>query len=306
MLANRGVAFLCRPEERARLGEGTINSYFVSTMMELVGRLSDERRPLVLLHVAAVGDEDVETASLLRDLPCEPIVAIVADEAGLPRAARLARRLGLGAIFSEESWNFPRELHRWADWFDAGGPPPGIAPHLEPDTPTVSGLVVDREDKSAAVEEIVRFFRDFRDEESLLFDLRLVLEEAFNNAILHGFADEQGREKYAMDTFRRLEPGEEVRYIYGGDRRTLAVSISDNRGRLKRDTVLARIERQLNAEGVFDQNGRGLHLIYALAPRAIFRVAPRRATEIVALFPARPTSWIEPTPLRPLLVFTGS
>lgn len=306
MLANRSVAMLCREEDRVRIGEGGIRGFVVHSLEDLIVRIAPDQRPLVLLHEAALPESEIETASILRDLPCRPILAAVSEPSDPARAYTLARRLGIGAVFPERAWRFPRELHRWADWFDGGGPPLGLAPHLAPGSETFEIPILRREDKEPAVEYALAFLGERRSEPALQFDLRLVLEEMINNAILHAFVDEHGAEKYSTGAFERLAEGESVELRMGADARTIAFTVTDNQGRLRRDTVLSRVERQARARGVMDTGGRGLHLIHSLAPRALFHIVPRRTTEMVALYPAHETAWIEEEPLRPLLVFLHS
>lgn len=303
MLPSRSIVVLCRPEDRGKLGDGTIRTVFVNTMMELIGRVTADRAPLVLMHAAAVTDADLEMAAILRDLPCAAVTAVLADEEQGPAGLQLAKRMGLGWVFPDSALRFPRELHRWADWIERGGPAPGIAPHLEVGGEVIVRRVASRADKSRVIETALEFVKARRTDTMFLFDLRLMLEEAINNSIYHGFLNAAGGEKYSVENFKELAENESVEVEFGADSRTLAFAVGDNQGNLRRDHIIHKIERHLSAKGVFDQNGRGLYLIHSLAGRALFNLYPKKMTQIVMLQPAHSTAWVEST-LKPLLIFS--
>lgn len=303
MLPTRTIAVLCRAEDRGKLGDGTIRTYFVHSLMELIGRVATDQQPLVLLHAAAVSDADLETASILRDLPCGAVIAVLAEENNPVPALQLARKMQLGWVLPEVCIRFPRQLHRWADWIEAGGPRPGVAAHLAEGSEVHKRLVRTRADKPRVIEAALEFVKNFRKEPTFIFDLRLMLEEAINNSIYHAFQDTAGKEKYRIETFKSLAEGETVEVEFGADDTTLALAISDNQGQLLRDHIMNKIERHLSARGLLDQNGRGLYLIYSLAGRAIFNVYPRKMSQIVILQPVHETAWLE-APMKPLLIFT--
>jgi len=303
MMTKRVIGVCCSPEIQGRLGEGTIKTFFVSSVMDMIMRMRVERNPLVLLHAGSLEQADIEMASVIRDLPSNPVVALMAGEGDWDTAFGIARQLGLGAIFPEESLRFPRQLHLWADWSELGGPPPGLAVHLDPGTPITECRIRQQQDKPEFINSVLELARTVRGDASLDFHLQLILEEIVNNSILHAFHTEQNEEKYRIDTFTNLDEDEEIEAAFGADSKTIAVCVGDNQGCLRRETILTKIERQLNKHGVLDQNGRGLYLAYSLAGRAIFILRPKKLTQTIVLFPASETAWLESPPLRPLLVF---
>ena len=77
----------------------------------------------------------------------------------------------------------------------------------------------------------------------------------------------------------------------------------DNQGTLRRDRVLATLERQLGAKGLLDQSGRGLFLTYSLAGRLIFNLRRHHRTELVALLTHGGGPWPDDLKPAPILIF---
>ncbi len=275
------------------------NVSLARSFTDLIAMIGQGERPLVLL-----GAGHMETAKALRDLPSRPLLGVLADEERPGQSVHVARALGLGCVFNVELLRRRSELDRIADWMERGGPPFGLAPHLEIGSEIRKHPIKTKEDKPAVISQVLEFVTPRRPDPSFLFEFRLILEESINNAIFHAFRDAGGREKYSIEKFERLEPGEEIELLFGADSRFFAVAVTDNQGRLKRDKILERVERQLNARGLLDQNGRGIHLVYSLSERLIFNLCPQKMTQVVILFPLTAVSPNRTSPVRPLMIFS--
>lgn len=279
-------------------------TFFTHDLAELIELISGEREPLVLLDPRMVSDGDLDTARLLRDMPARPIVAVLAGAENMHEALPLAAQLGLGAILPEDCFHSSTDLKQLAEWIAMGGPATGIAAHLAPDAQIHRRSIARRSDKAEIIEEILNFARKLRADTKFLFELRLILEESVNNAVFHAFHDAQGNEKYNIETFESLGPEEKVEIEFAADSRSIALAVTDNQGSLRRETILGKIQRQCSAEGLLDQNGRGLHLVYSLAGRCLFHLAHRKLTQVVTLFPIDHESWPHAGLQRPLLIFS--
>ncbi|MBI1783735.1 ATP-binding protein [Candidatus Sumerlaeota bacterium] len=304
----RTLAVACPEEEerRIRSWHPAEKLMMARSVAELAGLVVRERHPLILLHPDSVREDEIETVRLLRDLPCHPLVGIYSDKDRNNDAFQLAVRAGIGCILPHDCFQHCGELDQIAGWLEQGGPKLGIDNHLDPNAVTYQAEVAAKADKPDVIEEVLNFVKRIRSDTKFLFELRLILEETINNCIFHAFRDADGREKYTIDNFSRLDADEKIVVDYGADDRTIAVAVSDNQGQLKRETVLSKIQRQLSAQGILDQSGRGLHLIYALAGRFYINLRPYKVTQMVVLFPAVYHARPEFSSHHPLLIFTQS
>lgn len=140
------------------------------------------------------------------------------------------------------------------------------------------------ETKTKAIDRVINHFATCGFSVHELYDVRLILEEITNNALFHAFRNAAGEEKYSIRTLEQLEAKEEVRIEFGSDRERVGFSVTDNAGSLRIDTILNKIERQLNQEGLFDSSGRGLYLSQHLASRLIFNLDHGKRTQVIAMF----------------------
>ncbi|MDR0305861.1 MAG: response regulator [Chitinispirillales bacterium] len=114
-------------------------------------------------------------------------------------------------------------------------------------------------------------------------DTRLILDEILSNAIYHAPAKEEGSEKYAQFTEVELEPSEYIYAQVGYDSEKYAVSVLDMQGRLTRDVVLSKMERQITGAGVLDDSGRGLHMSRLFADRMVINIERNKRTEVIIM-----------------------
>jgi CheY-like chemotaxis protein/anti-sigma regulatory factor (Ser/Thr protein kinase) len=114
-------------------------------------------------------------------------------------------------------------------------------------------------------------------------DMRLVLDEIITNAIYHAPGTTDGAEKYESFSDVVLEKDEYVYVECGFDQEKYAVSITDSKGRLSKEKVLDKLERQLTGEGVLDNSGRGIHMSRIFADRMIINIDPSKKTEVIVM-----------------------
>lgn len=152
------------------------------------------------------------------------------------------------------------------------------------------------QEKHALVERIINHFATAGFDVHELYDVRLILEESLNNAFYHAFLTPDGAEKYSIRTFKKLEPGEQVSVEYGTSGNMAGFAVSDNAGALRIKTIIGKLERQFNREGLLDISGRGIYLSRMLCSTHILNVEEDRRTEAIALFDSRRKSQ-RPKPL---------
>jgi CheY-like chemotaxis protein len=114
-------------------------------------------------------------------------------------------------------------------------------------------------------------------------DMRLLVDEIVTNAIYHAPSLPNGSEKYSEFSDVHLEPAEFVHLECGYDTEKYGIAIVDSMGKLSRDTVLYKIERQMSGEGVMDDSGRGLHMSRLFSDRMIINIAPKIKTEVILI-----------------------
>ncbi len=114
-------------------------------------------------------------------------------------------------------------------------------------------------------------------------NMKLILDEIITNAIYHAPAFPDGTKKYQEFAEVHLKPEEYVHLECGHDAEKYGISVVDNMGRLTKDIVLYRIDRQITGEGILDDSGRGIHMSRLFSDRMIINIAPKMKTEIILM-----------------------
>jgi CheY-like chemotaxis protein len=114
-------------------------------------------------------------------------------------------------------------------------------------------------------------------------DMKLILDEIITNAMYHAPTLEDGTEKYQEFRDIILETHEYIFIECGFDSEKYAVGITDCQGRLTKETVLYKIERQITGEGLLDDSGRGIHMSRLFADRMVINIDPQKKTEVILL-----------------------
>ncbi len=113
--------------------------------------------------------------------------------------------------------------------------------------------------------------------------VQIVLEELITNAVYHAPVTADGHEKYPKYGVVHLEACEQVRVTLGRDDEKFGVSVVDHSGRLTLEQTLYYLDRHANAEGIFDESGRGLHMSRLYADRLVLNVQKNVQTEAIFL-----------------------
>lgn len=163
----------------------------------------------------------------------------------------------------------------------------GLSSHIT-DTMEIFNLSVQNiRQKNEAIERVINHFATANFDVHKLYDVRLILEETLNNAFFHAFRSPGGEEKYSLLTFLGLGSEEKINIEYGNNAQMAGFTVTDSAGTLSIKTVLSKIERQQNREGLLDSSGRGLYLSRMLSSSFIINIEENRRTQIIALFDER-------------------
>lgn len=155
----------------------------------------------------------------------------------------------------------------------------GLERHLLADHEMIGEFIIrSSEDAKSIREKVVQVFQErFGD----VGELKLVLDELITNAVYHAPVTAEGKEKYKEFTDVFLEPEEFVFVTMGADKEKYGVSIMDQQGSLRKETIMYKIDRHIHAEGILDDSGRGIHMSRIFADRLIANIHPGKKTEMV-------------------------
>lgn len=197
------------------------------------------------------------------------------------------RRWGILQVCVKDADAQPKELAAFVDCIIRPEDGFGLIRYMTHTVNLYSVSIATLPQKNDAIERALNHFATCGFDVHELYDVRLTLEELANNALFHAFRTETGAEKYTIRHFKGLEPGETVRMEYGSDGETTGFSVTDNAGSLSIKTILMKIERQLNREGLYDDSGRGLYLTRMLSSQMVFNLEKGKRTQLVVLFDER-------------------
>ncbi|KMQ50300.1 Flagellar regulatory protein FleQ [Chitinispirillum alkaliphilum] len=157
----------------------------------------------------------------------------------------------------------------------------GIARYLQPDGITMREFCITSSVEGREVREQITtlFEREFGSSGDML----LLLDEIITNAVYHASRYDDGQEKYSNLEDVNLEPHEYVYVCCGYDSEKYGVSVVDNQGKLSKERVLQKVERQISGEGVLDYSGRGIHMSRLFSDRMIINIDPDTKTEVILL-----------------------
>ncbi len=114
-------------------------------------------------------------------------------------------------------------------------------------------------------------------------DMLLLLDEIITNAIYHAPHWGDGSEKYTDYEDVQLLPHEYIYVECGYDSEKYGVSVVDNQGKLTKEKVLEKIERQISGEGMLDHSGRGIHMSRLFSDRMVINIDPDKKTEVILM-----------------------
>lgn len=114
-------------------------------------------------------------------------------------------------------------------------------------------------------------------------DMKLLIDETVTNAIYHAPHFPDGRQKYEELTEVTLAPDEQVLIECGIDREKYGIAVVDNQGKLRKETVLDRIARQVGGEGILDDSGRGIHMSRLFSDMMVINIRRDVKTEVILI-----------------------
>lgn len=242
---------------------------------------------VVLLDMATLRHAPTSMSSQVIDLRLQRKMALVSNDHIEPNFMDL-RRWGLLQVAIKCEPLVEEEIGIFLSCVRSPENGFGLMRYLSHTVEMYSRSVRTIEEKVAAIELATNHFATQGFDVHELYDVRLALEELLNNALFHAFQiGDDGQEKYSIRNFKTLEPHESVRIEYGSDGHLTGFTVSDSAGTLPIKTVLAKLERQYNREGLYDENGRGLYLTRMLSSQMIVNIEAGKRTQIVVLFDAR-------------------
>lgn len=193
---------------------------------------------------------------------------------------RMARRSGVSNIIPKTSpFNF-HELDALIDGLLTGNIF-GISRYLLPQHTLLGSFCIKSSGEAKDVREAA--VNQFMEHLGVAGDMRLILDEIVTNAVYHAPSFPDGTTKYEEFSDITLSPQEYVHLECGYDAEKYGIAVIDNVGRLTKDTVLYKIERQMSGEGVLDDSGRGLHMSRMFSDRLIINIAPKKKTEVILI-----------------------
>ncbi len=193
-----------------------------------------------------------------------------------------ARRYGIGNIFPKSTpFNFS-EL-RLLIRLILSGEIFGLDRYLR--APIESIGIRTLPDLEAAIQQIV----DSLPSVARTRKFRQVLGEIAINAFFYGARNEKGDRKGSWQRNVTLSAPEEIQIFWGTDHEKSGVAVRDHKGRLRREEVLYRFERNVRKAphdtpaGVNDNHGKGLYIAHEAIDRFIINIARNKMTEVVML-----------------------
>ena len=157
----------------------------------------------------------------------------------------------------------------------------GLARYLLPEHTMLESFCIRSSQEAKSVREAVTAM--FTGKLGDAGNMKLILDEIITNAIYHAPTLPDGTQKYQEFAPVDLKPEEYVFLECGYDAEKYGIAVVDNMGRLTKETVLYRIDRQIAGEGILDDSGRGIHMSRLFSDRMIINIAPKMKTEIILM-----------------------
>jgi hypothetical protein len=154
---------------------------------------------------------------------------------------------------------------------------------------TFTMLVKNYEDKSRAIDIMMRYAQLAGVRGPVRDRIQLVADELMMNGLYHAPTDEQGQEKFRGMTLKQLAQLTDVNPIqvqYGCSGRYFGVAVRDAGGSLSRDRALEYLGRaRTGAQMEQKESGAGLGLVSVLhsVSKLVFNLAPTYSTEVIGL-----------------------
>jgi hypothetical protein len=250
---------------------------------EVRTRLCRERPQALLIDPLDIEPSEDDVLRVAHQLyPDLPVALIAPSNSG--DCFAFLRMYGLGAVVPPRSNRPPRQMRFFFDHMTAPTPASGLGDYFPPGHPIARRRITSpgmRGEVFAAMASDLTA-RGHVDNH----DLRLVFEEALNNAVFHAFRTEKNAPKYAGNGYEAFDEEDVIEVTWAGDNEMSVLAISDNRGFLAPSIVWDRLFRQTSLTGLLDTSGRGLYLVHLLSRMLLVTIRPGQRTEVSAFFGA--------------------
>jgi hypothetical protein len=152
-------------------------------------------------------------------------------------------------------------------------------------------VINDSEAKDKVLDQLERYLERIGCNRRLIALARGVGDEFIMNAVYNAPVDADGKPKYAsLPRTQRvcLEPHEAALFRFACDGRYLGLSIRDNFGRLKRETVQAYLRKGFRkGEDQIDEKeggaGLGIYYIFESLNHLVINIEPKKCSEMIGL-----------------------
>lgn len=195
---------------------------------------------------------------------------------------KMARMYGIGNIFSK-STPFDFSALRFQLYSILSGEIFGLDRYLQ--TAIKSAAIRTPEE----IEPVIDRATEFQPSPENTRRFQQVLREIVVNAFFYGARNERGDRKETWQRNVTLSPDDEIRVFWGADDEKAGVAVRDHGGRLRREEVLYRLERNTRKDpgftppGINDRHGKGLYLSHEAVDRFIINIQRDKMTEVVML-----------------------
>jgi CheY-like chemotaxis protein len=157
----------------------------------------------------------------------------------------------------------------------------GIEKYMLPQADLVKEFVIKNSRDGKNIREELE--NTFQEKVGNVGELKLVLDEIITNAIYHSPQNDEGREKYGGFYEVNLKKDEFIYISAYMDKEKYGIAIVDYKGNLKKDTVIFKLDRHINAEGMLDGSGRGIYMSRIFCDRLIINIDPGKKTEVLVI-----------------------
>ncbi|MGE0199608.1 MAG: ATP-binding protein [Candidatus Melainabacteria bacterium] len=195
---------------------------------------------------------------------------------------RPAKKLGITHVLAGASPFTPRQIEQLITHLRNPLSAFGIQGYLSKGTTQL----ITRITNSAGIMDTFQSFRELLTSAGFtrVHDVMTAVIEAMTNAVYHVAQNDDGSLKYEKgQQIDALAENEIVTVSHGMDEDTIAISISDQGGRITTEEILYWLDRNAGGKNLMDTHGRGVYLMYALVDRVIINIRPGAQTEIIML-----------------------
>ncbi|MBF0432974.1 MAG: response regulator [Fibrobacteria bacterium] len=242
---------------------------------------------LVISDINMPGMKGYELLSRIKTISPETKTVLITAY-NVDEYIRLARTHGICNIISKTApFNF-KELEMLVKGLISGDVF-GIEKHLGKGYQVLGAFVIKNSNEAKNVRsKALKLIPPLPRDEN---EIKLVFDEIITNAIYHSPMLESGQKKYEEYKYIELQKEEYIHVTIGQDEEKICISILDRQGNLDKDRVIFLIDRHVNAEGIFDESGRGIYMSRLFSDRIHINIDPGNMTEFIIMYYRNPNAF---------------